>query len=576
MFAAVIFHLSMSKKYLSYSPLVVFLLFLFLFSCNGSKRPPGSDIASSPQQLNEKAIDNIHQVLDFAEGNKGDMGDSVFLSNTPQLQFIYEKKEFGSIWSSNEKWNALGDSLLGFIAAAKLYGLFPDDYHFSQLDLIQKFFLRDSLAKSLRRDAVLWSKADLMLTDAFVQIIKDIKLGRLPKDSITLRADSVLADDFYLEQLGGLEQSGSLTPVIQALEPKYQGYQDLKAGIKKFLDSADNRLFTIVPFRSKDTAAYKRALQRRLYEGGFINYDSIPADSVKLAEAVKKFQKRKGITADGKAGETTIRMMNLTDREKFIRIAITMDRYKMLPEKMPSRYIWVNLPGYYMKLVDADSVRIFSKIICGKPLTRTPVLTSSISEMITYPQWTIPTSIIVKEVLPGVKKDTAYFTKKGFSLIDKEGNEVDPHSVQWLKYNKGIPYKVVQGSGDDNALGVLKFNFNNKYAVYMHDTNQRYLFSQAMRSLSHGCVRVQDWDKLAYDIIRYDNNDTLAVKKSSPKEDSLNAWLKRKEKHSISIHNRLPVYIRYFTCEGRDSSIVFYDDMYGEDKLLREKYFAGK
>lgn len=571
------FYLSMNNKYFSHSSLaLVFILFLFLASCNNSKRPPGSDIASSPEQLNEKAIDNIHQLLDFAADNKGDMGDSVFLSNTQQLQVIYEKKEFGSIWSSNEKWNTLGDSLLGFIAAAKLYGLFPSDYHFSQLDLIQKFFFRDSLAKSLRRDAVLWSKADLMLTDAFVQIVKDIRLGRLPKDSITLRTDSVLADNFYIQQLNAFEQSRSLTPVIQALEPTNKGYQDLKAGIKNFLDSADNRLFTIVPSPGKDTATYKKALQRRLYEGGFIAYDSIRADSVKIAEAIKKFQKRKGITADGKAGETTIRMLNLTDREKFIRIAITMDRYKMLPEKMPSRYIWVNLPGYYMKLVDGDSVRIFSKVICGKPRTRTPVLTSSISEMITYPQWTIPTSIIVKEVLPGVKKDSAYFTRKGYSLIDKDGNEVDPHTVQWSKYSKGIPYKVVQGSGDDNALGVLKFNFNNKYAVYLHDTNQRYLFSQAVRSLSHGCVRVQDWEKLAYDIIRYDNYDSLAVKKSSPKEDSLNAWLKRKEKHSIFIHNRVPVYIRYFTCEGRDSSIVFYDDMYGEDKLLREKYFAGK
>ena len=91
-------------------------------------------------------------------------------------------------------------------------------------------------------------------------------------------------------------------------------------------------------------------------------------------------------------------------------------------------------------------------------------------------------------------------------MIDK-GDEIDPYTVDWTKYKKGIPYKVVQGSGDENALGILKFNFPNKYAVYLHDTNQRYLFARNIRSLSHGCVRVQEWEKLAYNIVRYDNKE---------------------------------------------------------------------
>jgi murein L,D-transpeptidase YcbB/YkuD len=132
---------------------------------------------------------------------------------------------------------------------------------------------------------------------------------------------------------------------------------------------------------------------------------------------------------------------------------------------------------------------------------------------------------------------------------------------------------VIQGSGDDNALGILKFNFNNKYAVYLHDTNQRYLFAQAVRSLSHGCVRVQEWEKLAYNILEYDYTDE---KKLQAKEDSLSAWLVRKEKHSIGVRNRLPVYLRYISCEGVNGNVVFYDDIYGEDKQLQEKYFAGK
>ena len=542
-------------------------------ACNNAPPPPDSVVVHSPEEMDTRTKRIIQTSLEFAERNGGKIDDSLILHQPELIKYLYEKKEFITRWSRQGLWQLQADSLFDFIKNAKLYGLFPEDYHFTELTAIQARFFNDSATGLDRNDAVLWSKADLMLTDAFGKIIKDIKLGRLPNDSITLRKDSVLSDYFYRKQFEALDSSGSLTQTVQVLEPKHQEYHLLKAGIKNFLDSADYRSFTIVPSSGKDTAAFKKALQHRLYEGGFIAYDSIPAESVHLAEAVKKFQKRTGITVDGKAGEGTIRMLNLSDREKFIRIAITMDRYKMLPAIMPSRYVWVNLPGYYMQLKDGDTVKIFSKIICGKPVTRTPVLTSAISEMITYPQWTVPTSIIIKEILPGAKKNPDYFSRKGFSLVNAKGDEVDPYTVEWAKYSKGIPYKVVQGSGDDNALGILKFNFNNKYAVYLHDTNQRYLFAQSARSLSHGCVRVQEWEKLAYTILRYDYAEG---KKLSVVKDSLSSWLKRKEKHSIYVRNRLPVYIRYFTCEGKEDGIVFYDDIYGEDKILREKYFADK
>ncbi len=218
--------------------------------------------------------------------------------------------------------------------------------------------------------------------------------------------------------------------------------------------------------------------------------------------------------------------------------------------------------------MEGDSITLSSKIICGKPVTRSPVLNSFISELITYPQWTVPQSIIEKEILPGAKRNSSYITKKGFSLLDKNGNVVNPDSVDWSKFKRGIPYKVVQGSGDDNALGIIKFNFYNKYAVYLHDTNQRYLFANTDRALSHGCIRVQNWEDLAFDILRREEQ--------SSKEDSVRVWLKEKKKHSVTVRNRLPLFIRYFTCEGKDGNIVFYDDIYGEDQILAKKYFSGK
>lgn len=215
-----------------------------------------------------------------------------------------------------------------------------------------------------------------------------------------------------------------------------------------------------------------------------------------------------------------------------------------------------------------------SKVICGKPDTRTPLLTAKISDMITYPTWTVPNSIIVKQYLPKLKNNPNYISRIGLKLINNKGEIVDPTTVNWSKYSRGIPYKVMQGSGDNNSLGVIKFNFNNPYFVYLHDTNQRYLFKNSSRALSHGCVRVQDWDKLAHYIAM--NDSTLNKSKQTLKynADSINNWIAKKEHHRIDVKNQLALFIRYFTCEGKKGKIVFYDDIYGDDKTLIDKYIV--
>jgi murein L,D-transpeptidase YcbB/YkuD len=542
-------------------------------SCKDKKTMPDT-IAATPRELQEKATDVVKRLLETAVSDTGQAGkDELRFNQLSVVRLIYARNHYEPAWCKQEAWLPAGDSLFHFIKSAKRWGLFPEDYHADDLEKIRRRFHWDSLAKGDRKDAALWARADLMLTDAFARIVKDIKLGRLPQDSITLRKDSVLSDEFYLRQFDELSQTGLMT-VLQSLEPRQRGYQLLKEGIQQFLDSADYKEYTIVPPLGKDPLQFRKALQKRLYEGGFIASDSIPADSLQLAEAIKKFQQKKGITADGKAGEGTLRMLNINDREKFIRVAISMDKYKMLPEKMPARYIWVNISSNYLQVVEKDSVRFSSKVICGKPKTRTPLLTSNITELITYPQWVPPPSIITKEILPAVKKNPGYLEKKGFSLVDGKGNEVDPYSVDWSKYSKSIPYRVVQGSGDANALGIMKFVFSNKYSVYLHDTNQRYLFGSSMRSLSHGCVRVQEWEKLTYYLLR---NDSLnAGDKGYTKIDSVKSWLRKKQKRSIALRNKMPVFLRYFTCEGQNGKLVFFDDVYAEDKRLRERYFASK
>jgi len=538
--------------------------------------PAEKEIVKIPEQMDTKVTELITTSLNYAMANEGKVDDSISLYNDSLSSILYKQRSNAPLWSSTEKWLPQGDSLLHFIEHSALYGLYPGDYHFDRLKKIQNLFLADSLVKTERKDAALWARADLMLSDALIKIFRDIKLGRLPQDSITLRKDSVLHEELIAEKFRAIVSGFSMDSVIATLEPKHKGYRELKDAVKTFLDSANFNPITTITYPNKNSNELKTAVIKRLFESGYIDSSSMPADSLQLATVLKKYQKDKKLTEDGKIGGQTIRMLNLSDAEKFNRIAITMDRYKMLPEEMPGIYIWINIPSYTLKLISNGTVIIASRVVVGKQKTRTPVLTSAISDMITYPQWNIPQSIIVKEILPALKKNPGYLAKKGYGLFDGKGEEVDPYSVNWSKFSKGIPYRVIQGSGDDNALGILKFNFYNKYAVYLHDTNQRYYFGLDSRALSHGCIRVQEWEKIALFILNLENEFAKAHNKNSVSPEELKLWLSNKEKHIIPISAKIPIFVRYFTCEPAGGKIIFFEDIYDEDKELSTRLFAGK
>jgi murein L,D-transpeptidase YcbB/YkuD len=556
----------------------LFPLFFFLFflnACGNGETEEVKDIVVEPEKMNERVAANISELLSrISDDGKAD--DSTTVSRLKVVDAYYNESGYKAVWSSDEHFLSLADSMMLFIQQSRLYGLFPNDYHYSTLKTIAARFAADTAAVGDKRDAALWSKADVLLTDAFFTMAAHLHIGRLKVDSTYMNPDSVLTDRFFHSNLSEVVKGKSIAEVFHSLEPLHEGYSELKLATKQFIDSAEfDKKYTYVSYPYKDSLAFVKSLMKRLQEEGMLSWQLEQVDSAQLKEALIKLQKKKELTVDGKFGVQVVRLLNNTDAEKFKRIAINLDRYKVLPPKMPERYIWVNLPAYKLELWDQDTLRLESKVVVGKPNTRTPLLTSRISDMVTYPQWTIPNSIIMKEIVPAMRRDPGYLAKKGYSLLTWEGEVVDPYSVDWTKYKKGIPFKVVQGSGDDNALGILKFNFPNKYSVYLHDTNQRYLFKNAKRALSHGCVRVQEWEKLTYYISSLDSIN-YEFDPSRVESDSIKVWLERKEKHIVKVKTKLPVYFRYFTAAGKEGKLIFFEDIYNEDKVAREAYFSTK
>ncbi len=541
---------------------------LCLYACNNSKN---KDVVTDPNKMNKRVQQDIKAQLSNYNINSSKPTDSNTITYYKPLINYYTNTEFLPIWSNKKQLTNNALALLQYIDSAALQGLFKEDYNFTAINKMQQTLLYDSTKNS---DAILWAKADILFTDAYLGLLKDLKQGRLCSDSASWKNDSSKYTQYFGKNITKLKNGDVLYDVLQNVQPHHKDYLLLKKGIKKFVDSMDNRLYTYLNYPYKDSLSFIKTFKKRLGEAGFNLKTN--SDSTTLSNTVKKYQQQNGLVADGKVGAAVVKKLNYTDKQRFNSIAITLDKYKLLPEKMPEKYIWVNLPAYYLKLMQADTTVLESKVICGKVATPTPLITSSISDIVLYPTWTVPTSIISKDMLPGLKRNSGYLARRGLYLLNSKGQKINAAAINWGRYTKGIPFRVQQGSGDGNALGIIKFNFVNSFSVYLHDTNQRYLYKNAVRSLSHGCVRVQEWQKLADYIIRNDSmllakNDTLRAN-----TDSVHNWLLQKRNKVILVKNKIPLYIRYFSCELVNGKIKFYDDMYGEDKDLKQRYLASK
>lgn len=539
---------------------------LIVFAGCGEETPSEKDIVIKPELMEDRLVRNLLTLVTYAAEQEGRLNDSTRLYNDPAtINQIYEEAGYAPLWSDTGVWRPIADTLYWFINTSRAYGLFPSDYHYGALKKIHRQLLLDTMAQ---KDAALWARADLLMTDGLLRVARHLKRGRLPYDSLNIRKDTpVLTDQFYLNVLNRVLDSRSVLGPLLSLEPSIKGYRDLREALKAYTDTAVFRFYTYLPYPVTDTADFYFLLRLRLREAHIPDSLLILSDTGRLYGAVAAYQAREKLKITGRVNQATVSRLNNNSWERYKKVAISLDKYKLMRDSMPQTYVWVNIPSYYLTVVDNDTVVLRSKIIVGASGTPTPELVSDIFNFITYPQWTVPYSIVFKEMLPKIQKDTNYLKKENLMVVDRYDSVISPSTIDWASLNrKTFPYVIRQREGDDNSLGVLKFNFRNKYSVYLHDTNARWLFSKADRALSHGCIRVQRWREMANFLVR---NDTI---KYHP--DTLSRWISRQEKHTVSGFKKVPVHIRYFTCEGVDGELRFYDDIYAEDKLLAEKYFS--
>jgi murein L,D-transpeptidase YcbB/YkuD len=272
--------------------------------------------------------------------------------------------------------------------------------------------------------------------------------------------------------------------------------------------------------------------------------------------AVKRFQARHGLPADGAMGKYTYAAMNVSAQIRLGQLQTNLERLREKAGTLGSRYVLVDIPAAQIEAVENDRVVLRHTAIVGKIDRQTPVVNSKINEIIVNPYWNAPVSIVRKDIIPLMRKNPDYLKDSHIRLFAPDGSEVDPMTVDWST-DDAEKYRFRQDPGSGNAMASVKINFPSPDGVYMHDTPQQSLFGKMMRFDSSGCVRVQNVRDLVTWILR----DTPGWDRQH-----FEATIKTGENTPVQVVNPVPVHFLYLSAWSTGPGVVqFRDDVYALD-----------
>src|ERR1700730_3946889 len=304
-------------------------------------------------------------------------------------------------------------------------------------------------------------------------------------------------------------------------------------------------------------------LRQRLLISGDLAADkaSGPFDD-DVAEALKRFQSRHGLAPTGTVTPRTLAALNVSVQKRIKQLEASLERLENMSFGFGPRYVVVNLPAAFAEAVENDHVVRRYRVIVGKTEKPSPTLTAEITSINLNPTWTVPSSISKTEISAHMRKDPGYLSRMHMEVPEGTDAPIDPRSVDWSGA-RTPNFTVRQQSGTWNALGAVKIDMPNPYSVYMHDTNQRNLFSDDYRFDSHGCSRVDNVRDLA----------AWLLQEEMPKWNraAIDAAIATGQREDIALPKKVPVAWIYLTAwMTKDQTVQFRNDIYDQDEQLLE------
>ena len=436
------------------------------------------------------------------------------------------------------------------------HGLNPTDYH------VQALAGRE--ASDIERE--------LLLMDGFIRYAQDLSGMRVDPAGLKIDPQSWRQRPSADAVLAVLETSKDFEDALKKIHPKSRTYELLRKELITLSRSPEPDYASILPLgfgrTIRPNERHKRMDDLRMRLGvTSLTQDQYLYDD-RLIAAVIKFQREHGLKDDGVIGPQTLRALNLTKADLMRQLVVNLERLRWAPEDRPEKYVVVNIPSATLWAVDQGRLAFEMPVIVGRPKRATESFIADIKGVRFNPNWTIPPTIKKKDMLPKLQNDPEYFANKGIEIYTGYGRDaqtLDPTAIDWDEVTMGElqGLRMVQSPGRHNALGQIRVLMPNRFNIYLHDTNEQYLFNKSARAVSSGCIRLKEPEKMASFIMRGQKEW------SDDKMARLLASSKTKERY---VDETIPVYIFYYTVwvdnRGR---VVYGTDIYKQDELLIDK-----
>ncbi len=487
---------------------------------------------------------------------------AVDIASGELLAEFYERRDFAPAWAGNDKVA----ELLQLIMATEKDGLDPSDYH---LDTVRD--IQSSLAAGRINTAIKIADADLILTDSLIRLGYHQRFGKVNPYSLdphwNFRRE--LNDKNPAVSIQEALDADSLVAYLQTVFPRGWVYTQMRDGLARYREIVANGGWPQIPdgptLRPGAADPRLAILMHRLAISGDMdnmqNVVPVTEYDETIQEGVRHFQERHGLDADAIIGPATIAALNVSAAQRVKQLEINLERARWVLDDIEDDFVLVNIAGFRAYLLRDRKVVWETKVQVGKTYHQSPVFRDEIKYLVFNPTWTVPYSIASKEMLPNIQADPEYFQKRDFDVKDRSGELVDPATIDWSSVTRrNFGYTLVQRPGPNNALGRVKFMFPNKHAVYLHDTPSKYLFGQAERAFSHGCIRVEHPYEFAELLLGPDWD-----------QDKIAATLDSKEIKTVSLSKPLPVLLMYWTAVvSQDGEVNFYNDVYKRDQKIAD------
>ncbi len=528
----------------------------FLFSCSGSKK--------TEEIKEEIKVDLKAELVQYFNSNYTTVVSStVSESNIDSAQWVkafYKANNRLLVWINDSiELSEKGKLLIEQLSKAKNYGLDTRRYPVNTL-LDAKNRLNDSISQ--QEKFAIASKLEILLSHNYMLYGKHLNYGVLDSiDSLTVlprRQFSINLPKYFQKAY----ESDSIMEKLLDLQPKQPEYINLQKGLEKYLETSTLSTENIVveSFRIDSLKAIRQSKKALILH----QYLTESAKDSLYMEALSKFQKEHGLRQDGLIGTNTAKALSLSPYYYYKQLVVNLERWKW-KENWSKNYFYVNVPSYQLQLVKDYQWVKNHKVVVGKFKNQTPEIVDTLEYIIAYPFWNVPRKISVKEILGKVQRDSTYLTRNNYEVMTYSRKIVHPDSVKWKTVTqRSFNYLIRQKGGGGNALGLVKFIFPNKHAIYFHDTPSKRFFKREKRAYSHGCVRIDKALDLADYILKEDQN-TRTI-------DSVYKYIKKKKRKPIKLKNKVPIYIYYLTASADSSgNIIFYNDVYKKDNELIAK-----